>query len=242
MFICLPPGFPRCRRLCFFSRTQTKIFNSNCCSSNFSHSARLFRQQSRASFMLALCLRAVLISSPDMWVWTSMHALAVMHRQTLCENVDSAKLKVPIYTTDIDILRVASKHRIHIDESLHPYNLSVCLSSIVYCLSSVCLSVYLSIGLSTVPVLSIYISFSIYQSVSLYIFYVYFSTFLYVYLSSVFSINISPSVYLSLCLLYIFLIVCLTPCILSISLSVSPSMYLSCLLKRSHVMCYERGD
>ena len=39
--------------------------------------------------------------------------------------------KVPIYTTDIDILRVASMHRIvrhridvsiHIDESLHPYS------------------------------------------------------------------------------------------------------------------------
>ncbi len=38
-------------------------------------------------------------------------------------------MKVPIYTTDIDILRVASMHRIvghrinvaiHIDESLHP--------------------------------------------------------------------------------------------------------------------------
>ncbi len=43
--------------------------------------------------------------------------------------VDSAKLKLPFYTTDIDILRVASMHRIiirsidvsiHIDESLHP--------------------------------------------------------------------------------------------------------------------------
>ncbi len=29
MFICLPPGHPRCRWLCFFSRTQIKIFNSN---------------------------------------------------------------------------------------------------------------------------------------------------------------------------------------------------------------------
>ncbi len=27
MFICLPPGHPRCRWLCFFSRTQMKIFN-----------------------------------------------------------------------------------------------------------------------------------------------------------------------------------------------------------------------
>ncbi len=41
-----------------------------------------------------------------------MHGLVVMHRQTLCENMDSAKIKVPFYTTDIDILRVASMHRI----------------------------------------------------------------------------------------------------------------------------------
>ncbi len=43
--------------------------------------------------------------------------------------VDSVKIKVRFYTTDIDILRVASMHRIvihcidvsiHIDESLHP--------------------------------------------------------------------------------------------------------------------------
>ncbi len=37
-----------------------------------------------------------------------MHALVVMHKRTLYENVDSAKIKVPFYTTDIDILRVAS--------------------------------------------------------------------------------------------------------------------------------------
>ncbi len=47
-----------------------------------------------------------------------------MHWRTLYENVDSAKIEVPFYTTDIDILRVASMHRndisIHIDESLHP--------------------------------------------------------------------------------------------------------------------------
>ncbi len=58
-----------------------------------------------------------------------MHSLAVMHRQTLYENVDSDKIKVPFYMTDIDMLRVASMHRIvthfidiliHIDESLHP--------------------------------------------------------------------------------------------------------------------------
>ncbi len=58
-----------------------------------------------------------------------MHTLAVMHIRTLCENVDSAQIKVLFYTTDIYILRVASMHRIvihridisiHIDESLHP--------------------------------------------------------------------------------------------------------------------------
>ncbi len=47
--------------------------------------------------MLALCLREVLISSPDTWYWTRMHVLAVMHRRTLCENVDSAKIKVFFY-------------------------------------------------------------------------------------------------------------------------------------------------
>ncbi len=40
---------------------------------------------------------AVLISSPDTWDWTRMHALVVMHRRTLCENVDSVKIKVPFY-------------------------------------------------------------------------------------------------------------------------------------------------
>ncbi len=38
-----------------------------------------------------------------------MHALAVIHRRRLCENVDGAKIKV---NTDIDILRVASMYRI----------------------------------------------------------------------------------------------------------------------------------
>ncbi len=92
------------------------------CVENFSHSARL--QQSRAFYMLASCFRAVLISSPDTWDWTRMHALMVMHRRTLYENVDSAKIKVPFYTTDIDILCVALMHRIVIhciDKSLHPY-------------------------------------------------------------------------------------------------------------------------
>ncbi len=107
---------------------------SDVCVENFSHSTRLFRQQCRASFMLALCLRAVLISSPDTWDWTRMHALVIMHRRTLYENVNSAKIKAAFYTTDIDILRVASMHRIvihciyiliHIDESLHPYWLHI---------------------------------------------------------------------------------------------------------------------
>ncbi len=74
--------------------------------------------------MLALCLQAVLISSPCTWDWTRMHALAVMHWRTLCENVDSAKIKLPFYKTDIDILRVASMHRIvthRIDISINPY-------------------------------------------------------------------------------------------------------------------------
>ncbi len=42
-------------------------------------------------------VQAVLISSPDTWDWTRIHALVVMHRRTLCENVDSAKIKVPFY-------------------------------------------------------------------------------------------------------------------------------------------------
>ncbi len=70
--------------------------------------------------------RAVLKSSPDKWVWMRMHVLVVMHRRTLCENVDSAKIKVPFYTTDIDILHVASMHRIvihRIDISMNRYTL-----------------------------------------------------------------------------------------------------------------------
>ncbi len=91
-----------------------------------------FRQQSRASFMLALCLQAVLISSPDTWDWTRMHVLVVMHRRTLNENVDSADRYYRYIC--IDILRVASMHcivihcidiLIHIDESLHPYWLHI---------------------------------------------------------------------------------------------------------------------
>ncbi len=56
-----------------------------------------------------------------------MHVLAVMHRRTLYENVDSAKIKVPFYTTDIDILRVTSMHRIVIhciDISMNHYTLT----------------------------------------------------------------------------------------------------------------------
>ncbi len=71
--------------------------------------------------MLALCLRAVLILSPDTWDWTRMHALAVKHRWTLCENVDSAKIKVTFYTTDIDILHVASMHCIAIHRIVSIY-------------------------------------------------------------------------------------------------------------------------
>ncbi len=92
------------------------------CAENFSHSARL--QQSRAFYMLASCFRAVLILSPDTWDWTRMHTLMVMHRRTLYENVDSAKIKVPFYTTDIDILCVALMHRIVIhciDKSMNRY-------------------------------------------------------------------------------------------------------------------------
>ncbi len=61
-----------------------------------------------------------------------MHTLVVMHRQILYENLDSAKIKVPFYTTDIDILRVASMHPIVIhciDISMNPY------TPTVYCLS-----------------------------------------------------------------------------------------------------------
>ncbi len=61
---------------------------------------------------------------PDRWDWTRMHALEVIHRWKLCENVDSVKIKVPFYTTDIDILRVASMHRIVIhciDISMNRY-------------------------------------------------------------------------------------------------------------------------
>ncbi len=47
-----------------------------------------------------------------------------MHRRTLCENVESAKIKVPFYTTDIYILGMASMRRIvihRIDISINRY-------------------------------------------------------------------------------------------------------------------------
>ncbi len=40
---------------------------------------------------------------PDTWDWTRMHALAVMHRRKLCENVDSAKIKLPFFILQISI-------------------------------------------------------------------------------------------------------------------------------------------
>ncbi len=112
-----------CVCVCVCARASDVCVRFRCvCARNFSHSARLLLQQSRASYMLASCLRAVLISSPDTWDWMRMQELVVIHRRTLYENVDSAKIKEPFYTTDIDILHVASMHRIviNIDESLHP--------------------------------------------------------------------------------------------------------------------------
>ncbi len=103
--VCVCARF-RCVRVCFrcvcarFRRVCARALQicaraSDVCAEIFSHSARLLLQQSRASYTLTSCLRAVLISSPDTWDWTRMHALAVMHR--LCEDVDSAKIKVPFY-------------------------------------------------------------------------------------------------------------------------------------------------
>ncbi len=69
--------------VCMCFRCVCVCAASDVCAENFSNIAQLFRQQSRASYMLALCLRAGLISSPDMWDWTRMHALVVMHRQDI---------------------------------------------------------------------------------------------------------------------------------------------------------------
>ncbi len=68
----------------------------------------LFPKKVECSFKLALCLRGVLIREFE----RKRTLLAVMHRRTLCENVDSAKINVPFYTTDIDILRMALMHHI----------------------------------------------------------------------------------------------------------------------------------
>ncbi len=108
-----------CFRCVCASDVCVRVLQMCACAENFSHSARLLLQQSRASFMLASCLWAVLISSPDSWDWTRMHSLVVMHRRTLYENVESAKIKVPFYTTDIDILCMASPSMHHIDISIH---------------------------------------------------------------------------------------------------------------------------
>ncbi len=70
---------------------------SDVCAENFSHNTRLLLQLSRAS-----CLRAVLISSPGTWDWTRMHALVVMHRWTLYENVASIH-RIVIHRIDISM-------------------------------------------------------------------------------------------------------------------------------------------
>ncbi len=118
------------------------------------------RDCSWASYRLSSCLRADLISSPDTWDWTRMHVLAVMHRWTLYENVDSVQITVPFYTTYIDILRVASMHRIVIhciDISMNRYtpntqldynwNGSWCKSESEGCVLNVCVCVYVYINL-----------------------------------------------------------------------------------------------
>ncbi len=62
-----------------------------------------------------------------------MHALAVMHRQTLYENVDSAKINVLF--NDIDILRVASilcNVICCIDEPLNPSKANTLNDQVLY--------------------------------------------------------------------------------------------------------------
>ncbi len=85
---------------------------------------KLLTQRSTVTPTIPSVFYARLVPSDSPYV----ESLAVIHRRTLCENVDSAKIKVPFYTTDIDILRVALMHRIiihcidisiHIVESLH---------------------------------------------------------------------------------------------------------------------------
>ncbi len=100
--LCLLDYSPKCafwcNCLCLFIHEQKSGRELNLVSAAVCVCA-LFRCVCR-KLQKAMCLRTVLISSPDMGVWTRMHALAVMHRWTLCANVDSSKIKVLIYTTD----------------------------------------------------------------------------------------------------------------------------------------------
>ncbi len=100
---------------------QMCVCASDVCTWNLSHSARLLLQQSWASFILASCLRAVLISSPDTWDWTRMHTLVVMHRRTLCENVDSAKIKVPFYKYRYFTRGIDASYRHTLYQYIDPY-------------------------------------------------------------------------------------------------------------------------
>ncbi len=59
------------------------------------------------------------VSSPDTWDWTRTACIAVMHRWT-CGNSDKCQNKVPSYASDIDILHVASMHRI-VRHRIDPY-------------------------------------------------------------------------------------------------------------------------
>ncbi len=82
------------------------------CAENFSHSCATILP----TIPSVLYARLVPSGRPYIESWhvrlNEMHALVVMHRWTLYENVDSVKIKVPFYTTYIDILHVASMHRI----------------------------------------------------------------------------------------------------------------------------------
>ncbi len=76
----------------------------------------------------------------------------VMHRRTLYENVDSAKIKVPFYTTDIDILCVALMHRIVIhciDISMNRYTPTDDTWTIYRCYYCVCVLIVVIHLLST---------------------------------------------------------------------------------------------
>ncbi len=104
------------------------------CARKTSHTARDCSANNPDRFICSTCafgqsLYRVLVREIECVRMRRMHMLVVMHRRTLYENVDSAKIKVPFYTTDINTLRAASMHRIvidcmdisiHIDESLHP--------------------------------------------------------------------------------------------------------------------------